>query len=83
MTSPSGRKPPRQQSPVAAPARGAALAVTNLTKFAGLIVAVNESVLRSELRPSVLAVAAFMMAGAQVSETVLLSVIDRFLGRGR
>lgn len=64
------------------PVRGAALALTNLTKLAGLVVAVNEAVLRSELRPSVLALAAFMMAGAQVSEGLLLSLLDHFLGRG-
>lgn len=65
-----------------APVRGATLALTNLTKLAGLIVAVNEALLRSELRPSVLALAAFMMAGAQVSEGLLLSLLDHFLGRG-
>lgn len=60
--------------------RGATLALTNLTKLAGLVVAFNEAVLRTELRPSVIALAAFMMAGAQVSETLLVSAIERFFG---
>lgn len=64
------------------PARGLALATTNLTKLAGLAIAVNEALLRSELRPTALAVAAFMMAGAQVSEGVLLAMVDRFFGLG-
>jgi hypothetical protein len=66
------------QPAAAIPLRRGALALTNLTKLAGLVVAVNEAVLRTELRPSVIALAAFMMAGAQVSETLLLSVIERF-----
>lgn len=61
-------------------ARGAALVLTNLTKLAGIVVAFNEAVLRTDLRPSVMALAAFMMAGAQVSETLLISLIERFFG---
>ena len=76
---PSNGQPP-PSLPGAAQARGAALAVTNLTKLAGIVVAFNEAVLRTELRPSVMALAAFMMAGAQVSETLLVSAIERFFG---
>jgi hypothetical protein len=72
---------PPEEKPSASPARGATLLVTNATKLTGLVLAINEAVIRTELRPSVLAVAAFMMAGAQVSEGVILAMIDRFLGR--
>jgi hypothetical protein len=73
------RSPDEKSS--AAPARGLTLLVTNATKLTGLVLAINEAVIRTQLRPSVLAIAAFMMAGAQVSEGVLLAMIDRFLGR--
>lgn len=63
-----------------APARGIALATTNLTKFGGLVVAINELVLRPDFRPAAAALAAFMMAGAQVSEGVLIALIDHFFG---
>lgn len=63
-----------------APARGLALVVTNLTKIGGLVVALNELILRPDFRPGAAAIAAFMMAGAQVSETALIAIIDHFLG---
>lgn len=50
--------------------------VTNLIKLGGLAIAINEVLLRSELRPVALGVAAFMMAGAQGIETLF----DRLLG---
>lgn len=52
-------------------ARGATLAITNLIKLGGLAVAVNESLIRTELRPVAMLVAAVMMAGAQGVETFL------------
>jgi len=61
--------------------RRTTLVVTNLTKVVGLVIAFNEALLRTDQRPLILAVAAFMMAGAQLSETVVLGIIDRFLGR--
>lgn len=63
--------------------RDGTLLLTNVTKLVGLVIAVNEAVVRTELRPSALAVAVFMMAGAQFSESALLAIIDRFLGRER
>lgn len=57
--------------------RGIGLAITNVTKLGGLIVALNESLIRTEVRPVTLAVAAFMMAGAQGLETFL----DKLFGR--
>lgn len=62
------------------PARGWTLALTNLTKLAGLVIAVNEALVRSQVRPTALAVAAFMMAGAQLSENAVLAALDRFFG---
>jgi hypothetical protein len=56
-------------------ARGVGLFLTNLTKLAGLVVAVNEALLRAEIRPVSLAVAAFMMSGAQGIETLLDKLI--------
>jgi hypothetical protein len=56
-------------------ARGVGLLLTNLTKLAGLVVAVNEALLRTEIRPVSLAVAAFMMSGAQGLETLLGKLI--------
>lgn len=61
------------------PARGLALAVTSLTKVGGLVLAVHEGL--GAGRSNVLIVAAFMMAGAQFSETVLLGFFDRFFAR--
>jgi len=67
----------RSSSPGNGAPRGIALALTNLTKLAGLVVVLNEALLRTEMRPLVLAVSAFMMAGAQGVETL----VDRLLGR--
>jgi hypothetical protein len=65
------------QRPSSPKARGFGLLVTNLAKLAGVIVTLNETLLRSQLRPIALAVSALMIAGAQGVETVL----DRLLGR--
>lgn len=59
--------------------RRAALIITNLTKVGGLIIGIHEALTARD--PAVMAFAAFMMAGARVSETVLLTFIDRFFGR--
>lgn len=81
---------PQEQAPTPPPAaspssleplRRTTLIVTNVIKLAGLVVAINELVLRSDLRPLSAGIAVFMMAGAQVSESVLLAAIDRFLGK--
>lgn len=62
-------------------ARATTLLVSNVTKVGGLAVALNEILLRGSARSIVLIEAAFMMAGAQFSEHVLLAVLDRLLGR--
>lgn len=61
-------------------ARGLTLLLTNITKFGGLIIALHELLLRATLRPVAVAEAAFMMAGAQISERMILAMIDRLLG---
>lgn len=54
-----------------------ALIVTNLIKLGGLVVALNEVLIRSgDLRPGALAIAALMMAGAQSLETFIGSFFD-------
>lgn len=55
--------------------------VTNALKVTGLVVAGNEMLFRKDLRPAALAEAAFMMAGGQLSEHVLVAILDRLLGR--
>lgn len=57
-----------------------ALVISNLTKVAGLAVAIHAGFTTTP-DTRVLALAAFMMAGAQISETAVLSAIDRFLGK--
>lgn len=59
--------------------RGFSVLVTNLIKLGGLGMAINEGLLRAELRPLALAVYAFMMAGAQGVETFL----DRLMSDGK
>jgi hypothetical protein len=55
------------------------LVVTNLIKLAGLFIGVRAGLMPT---PSavVLAFSAFMMAGAQLSETTILAMIERFFG---
>ena len=72
---PNTDEPPVTMAPVV---RGFGLVITNATKLAGLAVVIGEVFVRSELRPIALAVAAFMMAGAQGLETFL----EKFLGTG-
>lgn len=52
------------------------LIVTNLIKLGGLVAALNEMLIRTELRPSALGVCAVMMAGGQGLE----SFLSAFLG---
>ncbi len=60
--------------------RTVALLTTHLIKIGGLLAAMNELFLRPSVRASVVALAAFMMAGAQLSEHAVLAAIDRLLG---
>ncbi len=60
-------------------ARTAALTLTYATKAVGLASAFNQLLLQSSPKALPLGVAAFMMAGAQLSEGLLLSLLDRFM----
>lgn len=51
--------------------------VTNAIKLGGLVIAINEALIRTELRPAGLAVAGFMMAGAQGIESFLNAFFAR------
>jgi hypothetical protein len=62
-------------------ARSSTLWLTNVTKIVGLVLAVNEMLIRPETNSARLAFVSLVVAGAQLSETMLLAVIDRFLGR--
>ena len=55
------------------------LLVTNIIKLAGLYIGVGAA-LRPTPSAVVLAYSAFMMAGAQLSETTILALIERFFG---
>lgn len=74
--------PNRSSSPSQVAVRGYTLLITNVTKVAGIAIAINEAMIRSEIRSGALAIAALMMLGAQVTENVILKAIDRFFGRG-
>lgn len=55
------------------------MAVSNLAKFAGVMVFVNEAWIDGRGRPSVLAVCALLVLGAQGAENLILHIIDRLL----
>lgn len=59
--------------------RVTALAVTNVTKVAGLYVGVKAAA-HTPADPVTLAFAAFLIAGAQVSETAVMNFIEHFFG---
>lgn len=52
--------------------------ITNLIKLSGLVLGVRTGLTTGDT-PTML-LAAFMMAGAQVSETLILGIFERFLG---
>lgn len=55
------------------------LLLTYATKLVGLASAFNQLLLQKDPRPLPLAVAAFMMAGAQLSEGLVLAFLDRMM----
>ena len=56
------------------------LLITNAIKLGGLVVALNEAVGHDQPRALVIGLAAFMMAGAQVSEEAFLGIVQRIFG---
>jgi hypothetical protein len=61
-------------------ARGSTLIITNITKLVGVALAVNEAVVRDDVRDSVIALCALFVLGAQVAENSALRLIDRVFG---
>jgi hypothetical protein len=60
--------------------RGLTLIVTNAVKVGGLLVVLNEAFNKPQPRTVDIAVAAFMMAGAQISEEAILNLVSRMFG---
>ena len=56
------------------------LLITSAIKVVGLASAFNQLLLSEHPTPLALAVSAFMMAGAQLSEGLLLTMLDRLMG---
>jgi hypothetical protein len=70
------------QDPTSRFFRAITLLITFAIKLGGLVVVMYEVFsTRSANRAEILAVAAFMMAGAQLSETLILGAIDRLVGK--
>jgi hypothetical protein len=69
----------RQRTDSRSLATGSTLVITNLTKLAGVVLGLHEG-LGTAPDGRVIGLAALFAAGAQVSETVLLHLIDRVLG---
>lgn len=60
--------------------RALTLTVTNLVKLGGLGIALHEAFGPAQPRVVEIALAAFMMAGAQVSEEAILNLVQRMFG---
>jgi hypothetical protein len=57
------------------------LLITNLTKVAGVVLAILEWARPGEAQDSVLAICAVFVVGAEALEKIALEAIDRLLGR--
>lgn len=53
------------------------LVITNLIKLGGLVIVIVEVLARQEVRPSVLATSAFMLAGAQGLENLFKGLFGK------
>jgi hypothetical protein len=63
-------------------ARGSTLLITNLTKVAGVVIAILEWSRPGEAQDSVLALCAVFVVGAEALEKMGLEALDRMFGRG-
>lgn len=63
--------------------RGSTLIITNFTKLVGLGIAINEMVVRTDARQSVVGYCALTLLGTQVAESILLRIIDRIFAKER
>jgi hypothetical protein len=66
-------------SPTTPPGQRSALIVANLIRLGGLTLGINAG-LRAAPDPRVIALAAFMLAGAQVSRATIMELVSRFFG---
>lgn len=80
MVAPEAPPEPALPTPTATRGRDITLAVTNLTKLAGAVGAMNELIIRESARPIALLVIALMIAGVQKLEDFALRALDRVLG---
>lgn len=62
------------------PALWLTLIVTNAVKLTGIAIAIHEAFTKSNPSATILALAAFMMAGAQISEDAILRMISHMFG---
>lgn len=63
-------------------AQGFTQLLTNTIKIAGLVSAIDQLLLKDHPTPLALGVSAFMIAGGQLSEGLILTLIDRLVGGG-
>lgn len=76
------KQPPTPPEPPASASPGTAttvtLIITNATKLVGLVIAINEGLIRAgDVRPIKIALAAFMLAGAQGAEQFFKSFFGK------
>lgn len=83
MASRGAQTPREAKHPAAQPAKKSVAYTTGLIKLAGLAIGVNQGLLEQQADTKVLLFAAFMMAGAQLSETALLALVDYFFQNGK
>ena len=57
-----------------------ALLVTNAVKVTGIVIAIQDVFSKPDPNAAVLGLAAFMMAGAQISEDTVLRLVSRMFG---
>lgn len=72
-------EPPRELPQARFAVRAPALFVTNVIKVSGLVIAIHEAFTNRD--PVVLGLAAFMLAGAQISEELVIAFINSFFGK--
>ena len=79
MSTPQPDPAPRQPAPLRL-LRVLTLLVSNAIKLGGLYITVHEIATQPQPRLSVIAVALFMMSGAEVSEDTVITLVSRMFG---
>jgi hypothetical protein len=78
---PQGKKKNPQRKLLSA-SRDSTWAIANISKVVGLVIAVNEMIIRDgEIRQSVLAFCGLLVLGSQATEDLILHTIDRIFSR--